>query len=223
VDNRLEYGQWTQEKHMEKGFNDDELADIMNEIESLEKEFAHDDKAEEAENVEMKSTEETEFIETPSVNEVEEVVEPHAEAEEVVDMEEVHAAHEHDAPVHTEEPVKEMAPIQEVKEEMAEVLGNLSEMPVEDIVPTAVNNDEHEENVHHIKERETVSHKQQQPKGHTAMSFHVEGDMKFELSFHISGKFVGLTVTEEGLEIGLDGGAKFTIPVEHGAEHKKAS
>ena len=106
---------------------------------------------------------------------------------------------------------------------MAEVLGNLSEMPVEDIVPTAVNNDEHEENVHHIKERETVSHKQQQPKGHTAMSFHVEGDMKFELSFHISGKFVGLTVTEEGLEIGLDGGAKFTIPVEHGAEHKKAS
>ena len=48
----MEYGQWTQEKHMEKGFNDDELADIMNEIESLEKEFAHDDKAEEAENVE---------------------------------------------------------------------------------------------------------------------------------------------------------------------------
>merc|ERR1712138_16513 len=104
-------GQWTQEKHMEKGFNDDELADIMNEIESLEKEFAHDDKAEEAENVEMKSTEETETVETPSVNEVEEVVEPHAEAEEVVDMEEAHAAHEHDAPVHTEEPVKEMAPI----------------------------------------------------------------------------------------------------------------
>ncbi|MBC76465.1 MAG: hypothetical protein CME64_10665 [Halobacteriovoraceae bacterium] len=209
---------------MEKGFNDDELADIMNEIESLEKEFAHDDKAEEAETVEMQAPEETENVETQVAEEVESI-EPHAEQQEVqepvaeeVVAEEVSAAHEE------EEPLKEMAPIQEVKEEMQEVLGELSDMPVEDIVPTAVDHAEHDENVHHIKERETVSHNHQnQAKGHTAMSFHVEGDMKFELSFHISGKFVGLTVTEEGLEIGLDGGAKFTIPVEHGAEQKKAS
>ncbi|MCO4754707.1 MAG: hypothetical protein KC478_09490 [Bacteriovoracaceae bacterium] len=201
---------------MEKGFNDDELADIMNEIESLEKEFAHDDKVEK-----------TETVETQAVND-EHVEEPKAH-ETPVDFEDdsvetIHASHDEVETVKETPVAKEIETVTEddfsVEEDMNEVLGELSEMPVEDIVPTQSKHSE-EDNIHHLKERTPVSNNNS--KANTAMSFHVEGDMKFELSFHIAGKFVGLTVTEEGLEIGLDGGAKFTVPVEHSFAEKKAS
>lgn len=165
---------------MEKGFNDDELADIMNEIEALEKEFTHDDE------------ESTETVEAK--------------------------VEEHHEPVHHEEVAHHEEPVAEHIEEK-EVLSELSKMPVEEVVPKAKHH-EVDENIHHIHE---PVHHQQKSSAHTAMSFHVEGDMKFDLSFHISGKYVGLTVTEHGLEIGLDGGVKFTVPVQEGHKVKKAS
>lgn len=208
---------------MEKGFNDDELADIMNEIESLEKEFSHDD-------VENK----TETVETHSAS-TEHGPEVEAEVGEPQASEPTQQAASEEEEIHD---VGEQ-PVAQVEEEMNEVLGELSKMPVEDIVPEKRESDsvhsesahsEHEDNIHHLKEASSVASSHEsanhgiQKGSHTAMSFHVEGEMKFELSFHIAGKFVGLTVTEEGLEIGLDGGAKFTIPVEENAHsHKKAS
>ena len=191
---------------MEKGFNDDELADIMNEIESLEKEFAQEDESVE-----------TEIVETQAVaeDELECVDDAHEEVEEVHAMQ------------HQEEPVAEQMVDEEMHEhEMSEVLGELSKMPVDDITPSAKHEpqaslESEEHNIHHIQKAPTSKDRGATK---TAMSFHVEGDMRFELSFHIAGKFVGLTVTEEGLEIGLDGGVKFTVPVdETSASHKKAS
>ena len=168
---------------MEKGFNDDELADIMNEIESLEKEFSKDDEGRQTENVETR----------------------------LVDSQD-----------------------SQLDEDLGEVLEEMSQMPIEQVAPQGKANETIEqpvktsasENVRHLQHSQHSQHSE--PKEHkrqknAAMNFHVEGEMKLEMSFHIAGKFVGLTVTEEGLEIGLDGGAKFTIPMEEDVSRKKAS
>ena len=55
------------------------------------------------------------------------------------------------------------------------------------------------------------------------MSFKVEGDMKLDLAFNISGSEVQLSVNEHGLEIGLEGGAKFSVPLSKNHHHKKAA
>ncbi|MEX0798745.1 MAG: hypothetical protein WD025_04845 [Bacteriovoracaceae bacterium] len=208
---------------MEKGFNDDELADIMDEIESLEKEFSDDG-----------DKKQTETVETQPV----------------ADHQEEDEAQKQDDQPHLKEaassaPSHEHKKQDHVDDKMEDVLDELAHMPIEDVAPVSKvhsqndsnvdskvdakvdakvesDDEERDENIHHLQERSTVS-ENTHAKNETAMSFHVEGDMKFELSFHISGKFVGLTVTEEGLEIGLDGGAKFTVPLERSTADKKAS
>ncbi|WPU64402.1 hypothetical protein [Peredibacter starrii] len=47
----------------------------------------------------------------------------------------------------------------------------------------------------------------------TSMSFKVQGNLSLELQFDIGGKVVCLEVTESGLNIEMDGGMKFTVPV----------
>lgn len=189
---------------MEKGFNDDELADIMNEIESLEKEFSAD------------MQEKTEQDQTETIESKDEK----SDFEEEFKMEkEAPSAHDH-----TESEITD--------EEVHEVLGELSKMDAEEVTPTSIKHEDktfhsEESNVRHLTEAKTHhedhDHKESHQGAHTSMSFHVEGDMKFDLSFHIGGQFVGLTVTEEGLEIGLEGGAKFTVPVKEVSAVKKAS
>lgn len=124
---------------MDKGFNDDELADIMNEIESLEKDFTEGSKPE---HVEV--------------------------AEQLVEQ-----------------------PVAEVK-------------PVED------------ENVHHIK-KEVAALRQE-----SSMNFSVTGDMKLNLNFDIGGKCVELHIDEDGFEIEVEGGMKFSIPTQ-GHQVKKSA
>lgn len=215
---------------MEKGFNDDELADIMSEIESLEQDFEH----------ETSSQEQTESVDEPVQEqpETQEVVaqeqhdEPEVQPEPEV-HEEVHAS-QHDEPESHQEPEQvveeeswqedKVQPMSahsdeeedEVDEEMNEVLDELSQMPVEDVTPKHTKEDD---NIHHFKGGEKVS---ENNKSQTAMSFHVEGDMKLELSFHIGDQFIGVNITDEGLVVGLDGGAKFTIPVNQQASKKAA-
>ena len=182
---------------MEKGFNDDELADIMNEIESLEQDFAEE-------------TAEVQVVAEPQQEDQnEEIVakEQHKEEQEQPEEPQEPEMQEQSEPEQDWEESK-VEPIQaEVDEEMNEVLDELSQMPVEDVTPQHTKQDD---NVHHIKEERPVSGGS---KSQTAMSFHVEGDMKLELSFHIGDQFIGVNITEEGLVVGLDGGAKFTIPV----------
>lgn len=123
---------------MDKGFNDDELADIMSEIESLEKEF-HDD----GDN---------------------------------------------------------------------EVIEKLAESPVSAVKPVE------DKNVHHIpKKSEEVVAKQE-----NSMNFSVYGDMKLNLTFDISGKCVELHIDEDGFEIEVDGGMKFSIPTDSALDKKSA-
>ena len=56
----------------------------------------------------------------------------------------------------------------------------------------------------------------------TSMSFRVQGDLTIDLQFDIGGKAVCLEVSEKGLTIEMDGGAKFTVPVSEKSTLKKA-
>jgi hypothetical protein len=209
---------------VEKSFNDDELADIMNEIESLEKEF---EPAPEAESVE--AAPEEEFVEAAPEEFVEAA--PEEEFDEAASEEEfVEAAPEEVieqvAPEPTpvvEEIVEEVSeqpavgpvtqavsdPVEQVFEEktseIKEVVAELSEMPA----PAEAHV---ESKVHHISEHK----KDWTPSAsETSMSFKVEGDMKLTMSFFVSGKEFSVCVDEkEGFVIELDGGAQFKVPID---------
>lgn len=189
---------------MEKGFNEDELADIMSEIETLEQDFV-EDTSEVQEVAEPQQEDQNEEIVAKEQHEEkqEQHEEPEMQEPEMQDQSEP----EQDWEETKVEPIQAEAEDSEVDEEMNEVLDELSQMPVEDVTPQHTKQDD---NVHHIKEERPVS---VGSKSQTAMSFHVEGDMKLELSFHIGDQFIGVNITEEGLVVGLDGGAKFTIPI----------
>jgi len=47
----------------------------------------------------------------------------------------------------------------------------------------------------------------------TSMSFKVQGQLNLELQFDIGGKVVCLEVSEDGLNIEMEGGVKFFVPV----------
>lgn len=209
---------YLEEKAMEKGFNDDELADIMNEIESLEQEFTQevvqksDPIAEEmaAAAAEQQEQEPTESVEEPVMEQVE--VEQPEKPQEVVAQQEV---------IQPEVTmVKEDHP--ESNAEMQEVLTDLAEKPAEEVVAT---HEPHDDNVHHMEPAPVMNHthRKHHHSGHakSAMSFNVEGDMQLDLSFHISGKHVHLNIGEHGLELEFEGGMKFSIPLED--SEKKAA
>ncbi|MBA2404651.1 MAG: hypothetical protein H0V66_07760 [Bdellovibrionales bacterium] len=56
----------------------------------------------------------------------------------------------------------------------------------------------------------------------TAMSFKVQGDLNLELQFEIGGKTVMLEVSETGLNIKMEGGVTFSVPVADAQSIKKA-
>jgi hypothetical protein len=55
-----------------------------------------------------------------------------------------------------------------------------------------------------------------------SMSFKVSGDINLELQFDIGGKVVSLNVTESGLNIEMEDGMSFKVPLSNTA-HKKAA
>jgi hypothetical protein len=264
---------------MDKGFNDDELADIMNEIESLEKEFTEDVStpvedpiAEEMKEALEASTEEVApeeavveevvaeviaeepvseevvaemsvveepiheepVVEEPIIedfvseaqfeDEVDEMVEEtvtedFVSDEVVAEVETVHAQHDNDIvpSASLTQPQHDV----EVDSEMEEVLSELTEMPVEEVVSK---HDAHDDNLHHMSHGDNKSHKAPATTGgHSSMSFNVEGDMKLDLAFNISGKVVQLKISEHGFELELDGGVKFSIPLDDDQSNKKAA
>lgn len=211
---------------MEKGFNDDELADIMNEIESLEKEFTEEVEAKkeetEASTAEVSEpvaeTAQEEAVVEPVQEEVVAQTAPEPEEdfeEEIEDSKPVLNEDPLAAPMEAEANEEEAAPVMEaapVLEAEKEVLHEVVNKPVEEVVhlsaapapastpaPAAMPTAQATGNP-----------------AHTSMSFNVEGDMRLSLSFNISGKLVQLSVNDDGLELEMDGGMKFSVPLEHG-------
>ena len=145
---------------MEKGFNDDELADIMNEIENLEQEFTH---------------------------------------EEVIDEQ-----------PHLDEVAESVAQMAKEEESEHEVFQEVVKMPVEDVIPLNTERESHMKTTHKVTNTQS----------NTAMNFSVEGDMKLDMSFLVNGSEVKLHISDDGFEIEMEGGAKFTLPVH---QHKSGS
>lgn len=56
----------------------------------------------------------------------------------------------------------------------------------------------------------------------TSMSFKVQGNLTLDLQFDIGGKVVCLEVSETGLNIEMEGGIKFSVPVTEKSGLKKA-
>lgn len=186
---------------MDKGFNDDELADIMNEIENLEQEFTEEveSKQEPVFEVQEHVEEQPEVVEEPEQN-VETVVaeqqdDDSAEIDEAFAEEEIHEQPQAQAP-----------------EPSVAILKEVTQKPVQEVVATEKAHDDWKPSGVHSSSG-----------AQTSMSFKVEGDMKLDLVFNISGKEVQLAVNENGLEIGLEGGAKFSVPLVESHQKKNAA
>lgn len=101
--------------------------------------------------------------------------------------------------------------------EATAVMEELAEMVEEKSIP--VTNRE-EGKVLTMEKRETP--KASKTAAPTSMMFKVQGDMNLELQFDIGGKCVMLEVTEAGLNIQMDGGITFSVPVHDAQSLKKA-
>lgn len=199
---------------MDKGFNDDELADIMSEIENLEQEFTEAPVQEDiiAQQEQIKS------------------VESGDQAEEQVVAQEEETQHI-EVPEHQEIVAEQEQMAVQSDENLNEVLEDLSAMPVEDIVPAQGKKIELvNDNIHHLKQDTTTSEKSwsapessHHEAAHTSMSFKVEGDMKLDLNFCVGGQDIALHVSDHGFEIELAGGAKFTLPIASAHQGKKVA
>jgi hypothetical protein len=156
---------------MDKSFNDDELADIMSEIENLEKEFA-------------------ESVDAAPVDG------PKAQAE---------AA---DEPVG--EPIDHTEP---------QVLAELVSKPIEEVVHKT----NHSEKVVPMKKIEAPVHHAPAASGHSSLAFKVEGQMTLSLAFEVNGQSVSLEISDAGLQIDMDSGASFHLPMNKAGAAKKAA
>lgn len=180
---------------MDKGFNDDELEDIMNEIESLEQEFSQGEETLDGESPKEPSLmdEIAESVASIVEEEVQEAPKEESVLKEVVSM-----------------PVEAAVPQQTVEKFEDDSHTNVVSLEKETHVPVS----------------EVSSPKAPSPKtpaSNTALKFNVEGDMQMELSFTINGTEVNLHISDNGFEIELEGGAKFTLPVGHVSADKKVA
>ena len=101
------------------------------------------------------------------------------------------------------------------EEKSSPVMAQLSEMDESVSVPQKVIQQQPEAEVFHME-----SSQPKPAKAMSAMSFKVSGDLNMELEFDIGGKVVCLEVTESGLNILMEGGVTFHVPV---GDHKKSA
>jgi len=98
------------------------------------------------------------------------------------------------------------------------IMKELAEIEIEDSVPTTK------------KQESTVLefNKKATPKAipatktATSMTFKVQGELNLELQFEVGGKTIMLEVSETGLNIQMEGGVKFSVPVSAAQSLKKA-
>lgn len=219
---------------LDQGFNDSELADIMSEIENLEKEFV--DETPTAKDEELKidvvevSTKKTD-LQAEIDNEmesllqgnpkVEEVAAPAVQAIKVEDtklnpLEEAIEAIEHEK---AEEDVFLTASTPEV-EAVKEV-----EPVIEEPIVTPVAEEKVMDNVVALKNTKVETEEAKAPTANqTQLDFSVAGQMNLKLNFTVGGQTIGLHVSEaEGLVIEMMGGARFILSMGELAAKKKAA
>ncbi len=181
----------------DKNFDDTELEDIMKEIEELEG----------ADNASLSAdeSESSDPVATASEADIEDIIEQ--ELEELNQIENVASVDEEDTEVlgeMIEEALSEEGP-------KSQILQNDINSKIESVVESPGEN--HKENVVPLKEKTMSDSNTGSP---CQMSLNVSGEMNINLDFAISGQKVELVISEEkGLEIILNDGARFTLPVDH--------
>ncbi len=197
----------------EKSFNDAELQDIMNEIESLEKEFVEEGGVEPTAE-EPEASSEPQETETPAAQEAE----PEAETETVQASEESDDSDEGEDKdlVSEAETYEEEQPQPQAEVEVE--TDNVVAMPSQKVEKPAAT----------------------APTGEGYMQFSGQGDMDMQLNFqlgsetatvNISGGSLNVTLagvelqlTENGCEVNMEGGVKFSVPLTGAAgQGKKAA
>ncbi len=223
-------------ENVDQGFNDAELEDIMNEIESLEKDFdmaspaedVVDPIAEELGDIGSPVMEKEEFDE-PEIDEEISSEDPVSEAEELLDDtpmnsidEELEKAFEeefeanHDSSIDLESDLAEKTELQGVIDQEVDELLKDRDMDVAAEIETPV-----VDNVVEMAAPEPAPAPTPAPApaptgapAQTHMSFSMSGNATIALDFEFAGQKVSLHVNEEeGFIIEMDGGAKFSIPV----------
>lgn len=220
---------------MEKGFNDDELADIMNEIESLEKEFTEEvDSKTDNLGDDMNNVEKEEFLsDTEEMSaELDEVAEssdgPFQDddsfAEDSFEEDDFEEDIFEDEVLDSKPILDEDTPIFEAPKAVLDqqelgTLRRVTQLPINHVVPEPTNDSK----IDHTKNGSALTGYGGDKSAQTSMSFNVQGNMHLHLSFNISGKVVDLSVNDNGLELELDGGMKFSIPLDVSQKGKKAA
>ena len=182
---------------LEQGFNEDELQDIMNEIESLEQDFSG--KSEEG--AAKKEPETKEAAAEPEVKE---------EAKETkageVSMEElgkelgVGGEDKNDLAIKDVQKTDIQKEIEQQFEDQYQKVVDIPSKPAEPAVQEA-------------KSTPVVNNA---PAGQTGLEFSVHGDMNLQLKLHVGGQTVDVGVNaNEGLVIEMANGAKFTVPLKN--------
>lgn len=189
------------DENVEQSFNDAELQDIMNEIESLEKEFVEEEGA---------------AVVAEESSAPEEVA---AEADEVV------AEDDDDLVQEAETFETESSTIEEEVDEPASIVEEIAAEVEEELAAEASTEDHHTDNVVAMPTAKATQHKS----GEGYMQFSGQGEMDMQLNFQlgsetatVSIKDGGLTVTlsgvelnlsENGCEVNMEGGVKFSVPL----------
>ena len=226
---------------MDKGFNDDELADIMNEIESLEKEFA--DEVVQADSVQDEPEKDVmeSKIDVPVEEDESNVEELTASVEDKKDnVEEQKDIVDNLSEPHGEAELEHDEKLESNIEMQAEAVSEPSTDFIDSDVNDAFDDEDqhsidHEEieashthshdNVHEFKNIKNVSEAKKEFSGtsKSSMNFSVEGDMHLNLSFNISGKTVNLNINEDSFDIELQDGMKFSIPISDSHKFDKSA
>ena len=189
------------DENLEQSFNDAELQDIMNEIESLEKEFVEEEGTAQTKSVEASQVDE----EAPAPENDSDGDEISAESDESL-LQEAESLESEEVQAEAEEVQAEVeeetSPIAEVEEET----NNVVAMPIAQTPAT-----------------------QPTSNGEGYMQFSGQGEMDMQLNFQLGSETAtvnikdgGLTVTlagvqlnlsEDGCEVNMEGGVKFSVPL----------
>lgn len=211
-------------KNGEENFNDAELQDIMNEIESLEKEFV-DEEATQQDSVEVSA----------SSNDDEEDYETVASQQnDDEDLEEISASSSEEDSSEEEGSAFSAEELSAIEAEIeAEANATNEEVDEEPEMVEAEMEEETSDNVVTLRHTSSESHQQTHTHSHNTgaghMHFSGSGEMDMTLTFEVAGQEatvkvgtgainvnlhgVNLTIDENGCNVHMDGGVQFTVPL----------
>ena len=194
---------------LDQGFNEEELEDIMNEIESLESDSVNDTEAPSATiDTDMSAPDEvaSDALE-PVGEEFDAALEPVDEGLSETIAQDEKSVHE-EVSVEEEIPVEKVAEVVELRKTQevpeatkAEISHGLEGQPTQETSPKSVN----------ASSLATTVGNEEGAK--TQMDFNVSGNLNLKLNFKVGQNTVSLEVDQKvGLVIEMENGVKFTVP-----------